>query len=157
MNDYLLGYTNPLYFIGKKWRQSSMRNTYPNSTKLSFLISGTAWDKEICLSLTTWHNLMSTWWNAVYLMMRQLPWVCSRFRKGLNKDLKKELVLQEVKHLSPSIYCVQNYELATRPQFVRRLETQPTSSNPQLSGSKSLVGPHQLRPKPNNTPLSEDY
>ncbi|GFZ18574.1 hypothetical protein Acr_27g0003130 [Actinidia rufa] len=47
----------------------------------------------------------------------------SRFRHGLNDDLRKELVLQEVDTLDQAYTFVQNYEMVSKPSFGRRFES----------------------------------
>ncbi|GFS42491.1 hypothetical protein Acr_00g0080110 [Actinidia rufa] len=48
----------------------------------------------------------------------------SRFRHGLNDDLRKELVLREVDSLDQAYTFVQNYEMVSKPSFGRRFESQ---------------------------------
>jgi hypothetical protein len=47
----------------------------------------------------------------------------SRFRRGLNDDLKKELLLREITTLDQAYTLIQDYELTTKSQFPRLTDT----------------------------------
>ncbi|GFZ18311.1 SEC12P-like 2 protein [Actinidia rufa] len=72
----------------------------------------------------------------------------SRFRQGLNDDLRKELVLREVDTLDQAYTFVQNYEMVSKPSFGRRFESQNTLRPP------ATLPPS--RPVPNTAPLLKD-
>ncbi|GFS36117.1 hypothetical protein Acr_00g0044170 [Actinidia rufa] len=72
----------------------------------------------------------------------------SRFRQGLNDDLRKELVLREVHTLDQAYTFVQNYEMVSKPSFGRRFESRNTPRPP------ATLPPS--RPVPNTTPLLRD-
>ncbi|GFY80971.1 hypothetical protein Acr_01g0007800 [Actinidia rufa] len=72
----------------------------------------------------------------------------SRFRQGLNDDLKKELVLREVDTLDQAYTFVQNYEMVSKPSFGRRFESRNTPRPP------ATLPPS--RPVPNTAPLLKD-
>ncbi|GFY95386.1 hypothetical protein Acr_10g0007710 [Actinidia rufa] len=72
----------------------------------------------------------------------------SRFRQGLNDDLRKELVLREVDTLDQAYTFVQNYEMVTKPSFGRRFESRNTPRPP--------VTLPPSRPVPNTAPLLRD-
>ncbi|GFY91141.1 cyclic nucleotide-gated channel 17 [Actinidia rufa] len=63
----------------------------------------------------------------------------SRFRQGLNDDLRKELVLREVDTLDQAYTFVQNYEMVSKPSFGRRFESRNTPRPPAtLPPSRSI-------------------
>ncbi|GFS37093.1 hypothetical protein Acr_00g0049790 [Actinidia rufa] len=72
----------------------------------------------------------------------------SRFRQGLNDDLRKELVLREVDTLDQAYTFVQNYEMVSKPSFGRRFESRNTLRPP------ATLPPS--RPVPNTAPLLKD-
>ncbi|GFZ15759.1 hypothetical protein Acr_25g0001680 [Actinidia rufa] len=72
----------------------------------------------------------------------------SRFRQGLNDDLRKELVLREVDTLDQAYTFVQNYEMVSKPSFGRRFESRNTLRLP------ATLPPS--RPVPNTAPLLKD-
>ncbi|GFY95544.1 AGC (cAMP-dependent, cGMP-dependent and protein kinase C) kinase family protein [Actinidia rufa] len=72
----------------------------------------------------------------------------SHFRHGLNDNLQKELVLQEVATLDQAYTSVQNYAMVSKPSFVRRFENRGTPRPP--------VPSPQSRPTPTTTLLSKD-
>ncbi|GFS42606.1 hypothetical protein Acr_00g0080840 [Actinidia rufa] len=72
----------------------------------------------------------------------------SRFRQGLNDDLRKELVLREVDTLDQGYTFVQNYEMVSKPSFGRRFESRNTLRPP------ATLPPS--RPVPNTAPLLKD-
>ncbi|GFY97991.1 Sec20 family protein [Actinidia rufa] len=72
----------------------------------------------------------------------------SRFRQGLNDDLRKELVLREVDTLDQAYTFVQNYEMVSKPSFGRRFESRNTPRPP--------VTLPPSRPVPNTAPLLRD-
>ncbi|XP_057494072.1 uncharacterized protein LOC130779439 [Actinidia eriantha] len=72
----------------------------------------------------------------------------SRFRQGLNDDLRKELVLREVDILDQAYTFVQNYEMVSKPSFGRRFESRNTPRPP------ATLPPS--RPVPNTAPLLRD-
>ncbi|GFZ19564.1 hypothetical protein Acr_28g0002690 [Actinidia rufa] len=72
----------------------------------------------------------------------------SRFRQGLNDDLRKELVLREVDTLDQAYTFVQNYEMVNKPSFGRRFESRNT---PRPPATLPLS-----RPVPNTAPLLRD-
>ncbi|GFS32007.1 hypothetical protein Acr_00g0020350 [Actinidia rufa] len=72
----------------------------------------------------------------------------SRFRHGLNDDLRKELVLREVGTLDQAYTFVQNYEMVSKPSFRRRFESRNTLRPP------ATLPPS--RPIPTTTPLLRD-
>ncbi|GFY97444.1 hypothetical protein Acr_11g0017500 [Actinidia rufa] len=72
----------------------------------------------------------------------------SRFRQGLNDDLRKELVLREVDTLDQAYTFVQNYEMVSKPSFGRRFESRNTPRPP------ATLPPS--RPVPNTAPLLRD-
>ncbi|GFY91041.1 hypothetical protein Acr_07g0012370 [Actinidia rufa] len=74
--------------------------------------------------------------------------ILSRFRQGLNDDLRKELVLREVDTLDQAYTFVQNYEMVSKPSFGRRFESQNTPRPP------ATLPPS--RPIPNTAPLLKD-
>ena len=47
----------------------------------------------------------------------------SRFQKGLNDDLKREIVFRGVSTLDEVYTIVQNYKLVIRSQCIRRYDT----------------------------------
>ncbi|GFY91156.1 hypothetical protein Acr_07g0013520 [Actinidia rufa] len=69
----------------------------------------------------------------------------SRFRQGLNDDLRKELVLREVDTLDQAYTFVQNYEMVSKPSFGRRFESRNTPWPPATLPLS--------RPVPNTAPL----
>ncbi|GFS28951.1 hypothetical protein Acr_00g0004790 [Actinidia rufa] len=72
----------------------------------------------------------------------------SRFRQGLNDDLRKELVLREVDTLDQAYTFVQNYEMVSKPSFGRRFDSRNTPRHP------ATLPPS--RPVPNTAPLLRD-
>ncbi|GFZ09160.1 hypothetical protein Acr_20g0009680 [Actinidia rufa] len=72
----------------------------------------------------------------------------SRFRQGLNDDLRKELVLREVATLDQAYTFVQNYEMVSKPSFGRRFESRNTLRPP------ATLPPS--KPVPNTAPLLRD-
>jgi len=52
----------------------------------------------------------------------------SRFQKGLNDDLRREVVLKGVSTLDEAYTLVQNYGLVTKSQWTRRQDTRNTLS-----------------------------
>ncbi|GFS30384.1 hypothetical protein Acr_00g0011600 [Actinidia rufa] len=72
----------------------------------------------------------------------------SRFRHGLNDDLRKELVLREVDTLDQAYTFVQNYEMVNKPSFERRFKSRNTLRPP------ATLPPS--RPVPNTAPLLRD-
>ncbi|GFS33095.1 hypothetical protein Acr_00g0026340 [Actinidia rufa] len=72
----------------------------------------------------------------------------SRFRLGLNDDLRKELVLWEVDTLDQAYTFVQNYEMVSKPSFGRRFESRNALRPPATFPS--------TRPVPNTAPLLRD-
>ncbi|GFZ08222.1 hypothetical protein Acr_20g0000300 [Actinidia rufa] len=72
----------------------------------------------------------------------------SRFRQGLNDDLRKELVLREVDTLDQAYTFVQNYEMVSKPSFGRRFESRNTPKPP------ATLPP--FRPVPNTAPFLRD-
>ncbi|GFS42242.1 hypothetical protein Acr_00g0078700 [Actinidia rufa] len=72
----------------------------------------------------------------------------SRFRQGLNNNLRKELVLREVDTLDQAYTFVQNYEMVSKPSFGRRFESRNTPRPP------ATLPPS--RPVPNTAPLLRD-
>ena len=72
----------------------------------------------------------------------------SRFRHGLNDDLRKELVLREVGTLDQAYTFVQNYEMVSKPSFGRRFESRNTPRPP------AILPPS--RPIPTTAPLLRD-
>ncbi|GFY95394.1 hypothetical protein Acr_10g0007790 [Actinidia rufa] len=72
----------------------------------------------------------------------------SRFRQGLNDDLRKELVLREVDTLDQAYTFVQNYEMVSKPSFGRRFESRNTLRPP------ATLPPS--KPVPNTAPLLKD-
>ncbi|GFZ14806.1 hypothetical protein Acr_24g0009960 [Actinidia rufa] len=74
----------------------------------------------------------------------------SRFRQGLNDDLRKELVLREVDTLDQAYTFVQNYEIVSKPSFGHRFESRNTP------GLLLLPTVPPSRPVPNTAPLLKD-
>ncbi|GFY90459.1 hypothetical protein Acr_07g0006560 [Actinidia rufa] len=72
----------------------------------------------------------------------------SRFRQGLNDDLRKELILREVDTLDQAYTFVQNYEMVSKPSFGCRFESRNTPRPP------ATLPPS--KPVPNTAPLLRD-
>ena len=71
----------------------------------------------------------------------------SRFRKGLNDDIRREIVLRGVSTLDEAYTLVQNYELVTKSQWTRRQDTRSTPSRFQ-SGNNYILGAPPCKPSP---------
>lgn len=56
--------------------------------------------------------------------------ILNRFKKGLNPDLMKELIIRGVTSLDHAYELARNYELATKSLFVQRSEPCRAYSNP---------------------------
>ena len=69
----------------------------------------------------------------------------SRFRQGLNDDLRKELVLREVTTLEQAYTFIQNYELVSKPSFMCRFENRGTPRT------------HVPSPQPRSTPTNAPF
>jgi hypothetical protein len=52
----------------------------------------------------------------------------SKFRRGLNEDLRRELIVRDITALDQAYNFVQNYELVIKPQIWRRIDTRPMST-----------------------------
>ena len=81
------------------------------------------------------------------------PITLSRFRKGLNYDLQREMVARQISTLDDAYALVQDLKLIPRPQGGRRFVNRMLPHN-------NLGGPQgryfwgaQNRPYPNNRPL----
>ena len=72
----------------------------------------------------------------------------SRFRQGLNDDLRKELVLREVTTLDQAYTFVQNYEMVSKPNFVCCFENRGMP--------RPLVPSPYSRSTPTTPPFSKD-
>jgi hypothetical protein len=79
----------------------------------------------------------------------------TRFRRGLNDYLRKELVLQGITTLDPC-NLVQDYELVTKTKFMRHTDTRNTTTKSLRLERNSLLGPPPLKPNPNGAPLVRD-
>ncbi|XP_038985543.1 uncharacterized protein LOC120111737 [Phoenix dactylifera] len=76
--------------------------------------------------------------------------ILSRFRRGLNDELRKELVLREVATLDQAYTFVQNYEQFSKSMFARRPDTRRVPTSAQPSGPRPPVG--SVPPKPFSSP-----
>ena len=65
----------------------------------------------------------------------------NRFKKGLNPDLMKELIIRGVTSLDHAYELARNYELVTKSLFVQLFEPCRAYSNPHSSNSKGLAVP----------------
>ena len=54
----------------------------------------------------------------------------NRCRKGVNDDLKREVVLRGVSTLDEAYTLIQNYDLVTKSQWTKCQDTRSTPSNP---------------------------
>ena len=69
-----------------------------------------------------------------------------RFRKGLNDDLRKEVVFQGVSTLDQACTLVQNYKLATKNQWKHCQDSYSIPTRSQFRSSDSLLGAPPHRP-----------
>jgi len=72
----------------------------------------------------------------------------SRFRKGLNDDLRRDVVLRGVSTLDEAYTLVQNYGLVTKSQWTRRQDTRNTLSRSQHGSNNSILGAPPRKPNP---------
>jgi hypothetical protein len=72
----------------------------------------------------------------------------SRFRKGLNDDLRREVVLRGVSTLDEAYTLVQNYDLVTKSQWTRRQDIRNTPSRSQPGSNNSILGAPPRKPNP---------
>jgi hypothetical protein len=72
----------------------------------------------------------------------------SRFRKGLNDDLRREVVLRGVSTLDEAYTLVQNYDLVTKSQWTRCQDTRNTPSRSQPGSNNSILGAPPRKPNP---------
>jgi hypothetical protein len=76
-----------------------------------------------------------------------------RFRKGLNDDLRKEVVFQGVSTLDQACTLVQNYKLATKNQWKHCQDSYSIPTRSQFRSSDSLLGAPPHRPNPSSAQL----
>jgi hypothetical protein len=67
-----------------------------------------------------------------------------RLKKGLNDDLRRELIIRGVTSLDQAYDLAKNCELAAKTPFMRRLDFRGTTNNLHLRVT-DLPGPDQLR------------
>jgi predicted N-acyltransferase len=76
-----------------------------------------------------------------------------RFCKGLNDDLRKEVVFQGVSTLNQAYTLVQNYKLVTKNQWMNRQGSYSIHTRSQFRSSDSLLGALPHRPNPSSAQL----
>ena len=81
------------------------------------------------------------------------PITLSRFRKGLNYDLQRELVARQISTLDDAYTLVQDLELIPRPQGGRRVDNRMLPRNNFDGPQGRYLQGTQNRPYPNNRPL----
>jgi hypothetical protein len=72
----------------------------------------------------------------------------SRFRKGLNDDLRREVVLRGVSTLDNAYTLVQNYDLVIKSQWTRHQDTRSIPSRSQPGSNNSILGAPPRKPNP---------
>ncbi|GFY87876.1 hypothetical protein Acr_05g0015150 [Actinidia rufa] len=73
----------------------------------------------------------------------------TRFRQGLNDDLRKELVLREVITFDQAYTFIQNFKLVSKPRFIRRFENWGTPRPPFPSPQPKSISTNVHLPKEN--------
>jgi hypothetical protein len=79
--------------------------------------------------------------------------ILRRFRKGLNDDLRREVVFQGISTLDQACTLVQNYKLATKNQWKNYQDPYSIPTSSQFRSSDSLLGAPPHRPNPSNAQL----
>ena len=72
----------------------------------------------------------------------------SRFQKGLNDYLRREVVLRGVSTLDNVYTLVQNYDLVTKSQWTRHQDTRSIPSRSQLGSNNFILGAPPHKPHP---------
>ena len=72
----------------------------------------------------------------------------SRFQKGLNNDLRREVVLRGVSTLNKAYTIIQNYVFVIKSQWTRRQDTRSTPSRSQPGSNNSILGAPPRKPNP---------
>jgi hypothetical protein len=72
----------------------------------------------------------------------------SRFQKGLNDDLRREVVLRGVSTLDNAYTLVQNYDLVTKSQWMRHQDTRSIPSRSQPGSNNFILGGPPRKPNP---------
>jgi len=76
-----------------------------------------------------------------------------RFCKGLNDDLRKEVVFQGVSTLNQAYTLVQDYKLVTKNQWMNHQGSYSIPTRSQFRSSDSLLGAPPHRPNPSSAQL----
>jgi len=72
----------------------------------------------------------------------------SRFQKGLNNDLRREVMLNSVSTLDEAYTLVQNYNLVIKSQWTRRQDTRNTPSRSRPGSNNFILGAPPRKPNP---------
>jgi hypothetical protein len=72
----------------------------------------------------------------------------NRFWKGLNDDLRRKVMLRGVSTLDKAYTLIQNYNLVTKSQWMRRQDTSSTPSRSQFGSNNSILGAPPRKPNP---------
>ena len=73
-----------------------------------------------------------------------------RFCKGLNDDLRREVVFQGISTLNQAYTLVQDYKLVTKNQRMNRQGSYSIPTRSQFRNSDSLLGAPPYKPNPSS-------